>query len=128
MNELIKEVALQAAQVLVPLLSTVLAIAISAALVLVLKRLGIDVSAKEAARLREEVEDVVEAVEEIAAANKKTGVVLESEEKLAIAIGKVQVKFPKVPESKIRDVIHAVLPRVGLGARGKLGLPSGFRL
>lgn len=126
MEDLIKDVALQALQVLAPVLATVLAAAITAGIVLVLKKLGVDVSAAESKRLKEEVLDVVEAVEEIAEVKKAEGAPLNSGAKLSLAVDKVKIRFPRVSVGKIEDAIHAALPKVGLGRSAKRFLNGGI--
>lgn len=114
---------------LAPSLAAVIALGVSAGIIMALKKLGFSVSKDQAAHLKDEVADVIEAVEEIAEAKKAAGSPMPSVDKLNLAVEKVQIKFPKVSASKASDLIHSLLPKLNLGALAKgIKIDPGFRI
>jgi len=108
-DELIRLGAAVAGLVLVPLLT--------AALVKLLQRTGLQVSAEREAQLRTIVRNAINHAEEFAAkaAKQKIGT-LDGATKLSIAASSILTKVPGITEAEAAQLVHEELPNLGLGA------------
>lgn len=90
--------------------------AIVAVLVQALRKYGIQIGAEQQARLQVIAENAVLAAEEWAVARIKRAVPTSDGEKFERAAEIVVSKVPGISDDEAHDLIHAALPKIGLGA------------
>ncbi len=84
-----------------------------------MRKLGLQVSAEQDAKLRAVAQSAIRGAEEQAAAVAKQsagGIVLKGSEKLERAVSTVLERVPGVSEGEAKRIVHEELPRVGAGA------------
>ena len=79
-----------------------------------LKRLGLELEAEQQAQMEKVVRDAILRAEELAAARIKANE--PPAPKLHVAVNDVLAHFPEMTHQDVADLIHAHLPRLGLGA------------
>lgn len=87
-----------------------------AAIVQFVRKLGMDLSASQQAKLQVIAENAVLAAEEWAVSRIKRKIPTPGESKLARAVESILFKVPGVTEDEAKELINAALPKVGLGA------------
>lgn len=107
-NELIKTVIDAAVVTIIPL--------VVAFIVQQIRKTGLEISAQSQARLQVIAENAVLAVEEWAADRVKRAIPTANSQKYARALEIVLEKVPGISEDEAHDLIHAALPKVGVGA------------
>lgn len=110
------QVVAELARLAVELAAIVLAPLLVGAVAAWLRKVGYELSAERRARLEARVVAAILATEEWAAAEAKRGVPVASTAKLERALA----RLPGVDPTEAADLIHAWLPRLGLGAAAAL--------
>lgn len=113
MVDILRELAVGIAAALAPVIAGL----VVAILARALRRLGLEVSAWEQARLEKLVQDAILRAEEWAAARRKLGAAIPSSDVLRRATEDVAARVDGSPE-EIRQLIWQELPKLGLGASG----------
>jgi len=96
-----------------------LVVLVPALLIQAARRLGLSVSAERQAQLEHDVENAIRRGEELRAAGKLTA----HTDLLAWVIDEVRIARPKVSIEQVEDLVHALLPKLGLGATVKARPP-----
>ena len=112
-DELVRLIFGMAAAVIVP--------AVSAIAVQYLRKLNLQVSAEQQAKIEHLAMLAVTEAEEYASRKLKANLPVSSGDKLNRAIGQLRDRVPGLTSQDATDVIHAVLPRIGTGAAAALG-------
>lgn len=82
----------------------------------VLRRVGLQVSASQQARMQAIAENAVLAAEEWAVARAKRKFPVSSDQKLERALETILYKVPGIDREEAKELVDAALPKVGLGA------------
>src|SRR3972149_6691182 len=114
------DLVLEVVRLALTILAPVLAALGSAVLVKMFQRVGLEVSAEKQARLEKIAQDAIFGAEEWAAGAIKRNLPVPSGAKLNQALARFLMRAPGVSEDEAAAIIHAELPKVGLGAVGFL--------
>jgi hypothetical protein len=98
----------------VEILKPIAALIATVCLGLIVKKLNLAVSAEQQAKFEKDIVDAVARWEEKEASGQANGT-----SKLVGVVGDVKAAHPKKTEEQIVDAVHAILPRVGLGATAR---------
>ena len=96
----------------------ILAVLITYIGVLLAKKIGLSVSADQQAKLEKQILDILVRAEELKANGKAPEL-----DKLSWATGEIQRLAPKLDPNTIEDLVHSLLPRIGLGATAPKAMP-----
>lgn len=99
-------------EVVLPSLATVIAGLVIGLLSRYLKKVKIELTAEQEARLRAIVEDAVKATEEVARRQATAGTVMSSRDKDSMTATAVLNAMPDLPAGQLRTAIDAALPEV----------------
>ncbi len=97
-------------------LAPIVAGLIVALLVQMLRKIGISLSAERQAEVEKSAQDIILKWEEKAATAVKNHLALPAGAKINGAVLDLIRKFPKVDAGEAENIIHAELPKIGLGA------------
>src|SRR5688572_9826093 len=105
-------IAKQLVELVLPGLATAIGGMVVALLSKYLKKVKIELTAEQEARLREIVADAVRSTEEVARRQAKVGVPMSSDEKDDMTAATITAKMPDLPPLELRNAIDAALPQV----------------